>query len=224
MKTIIFMPTVLALLYTVQILTVPATVFIIRHGEKTAKKQPVSFKEWILKSSEPLNPRGWQRAYALAPHFTLQPELQKYGTISALFAPKPDSDYESVRPIQTLTPLSDKINITINTDYGLEDACKLVSYIMQNSKFDGKTVLIAYEHHSIPGLAKLFNEYHLNKNCDSTKAVQSHEKKSKQVKVPTTWNNDVFDRIWILGFDTTTSELNSFKNISQQLLMGDAKK
>jgi|GEM_PF-731688 len=220
---------VIALFYTMHCCSTPAIVFIIRHGEKTTEKQNVNFEQWHLVKSQPLDPRGWRRAYGLAPLFAMQPELLSYGKISALFAPKPNKDYNSVRPIQTITPLSRLIDLPIHHEYGLEDACALVDHIMTDNAYHKKTVLIAYEHHHIPGLAAIFESYAANKGIDcsvpapTTKATKKSAKTAtkKHVVVPTTWNNNVFDRIWTLGFDTTSDQLISFENKPQKLLFGD---
>jgi len=223
---------IVALLHVAQCLTTPATVFIVRHGEKTTEKQNVNFEQWHLVKSQPLDPRGWQRAYALAPHFAMQPDLLKYGKIVALFTPKPNKDYNSVRPIETITPLSKLINLPIYHDYGLEDACAFVEHIMTDTAYHNKTVLIAYEHHHIPGLGAVFQSYASSKGVDcsvpapTTKANKKSTKTAtkKPLVVPTTWNNNVFDRVWVLGFDVTSDELISFENKPQKLLFGDSVK
>ena len=107
-------------LCTLQLFAIPKHVMIIRHGELTPQPEAnVDFTGWHLKkiqieNSQPLSSRGWQRAYALIPFFTMQPSMLKYGNIVGLYAPYPNQNYNSVRPIQTLTPLSQKMKKKIN--------------------------------------------------------------------------------------------------------------
>ena len=181
----------------------PKTVLIIRHAEKTAKKEPVHFEKWNFKSSKPLSVRGWQRAYALAPYFSMQSEIiNAYGSIDALFAPMPDAVYESVRPIQTITPLSQKLSMKINCKYGLDQMSEMVDFIMHKKKFNKKVVLIAYEHHHIPALLKAF------KVNDGLSA----------------WPNDVFDWVVALDFDIKSGECLKCSIVPQQLLYEDSAK
>lgn len=229
MKIVKLMIFYISLLYVGQSLSTPATVFIIRHAEKTVAKQDVNFQQWHLIKSQPLDPRGWQRAYGLAPLFAMQPDLIRYGNIVALFAPKPNKDYNSVRPIETITPLSKLLKLPIYHDYSLEEACDLVDHIMTDPAYHNKTVLIAYEHHHIPGLGAAFQSYAdgQHANCNMPAPLTKANKKStklatkKSLVLPTTWNNSVFDRIWVLGFDKTSNELISFENKPQRLLFGD---
>lgn len=199
-------------IYTAECLAAPKYIFVIRHGEKTEKNQVVDFEQWHLPKSKPLDARGWQRAFALAPHFTKQPQFTKYGKIVALFAPKPNKDYESVRPIQTITPLSHVLNMPIQHHYGLEDVCLFVKHIMTEPAYNGKTILIAYEHHHIPGLGAALQGY---AGCQHSK---------NHISIPTGWNNNVFDRVWTFTLDPKTGEVVNFENLPQHLLFGDSKK
>lgn len=189
----------------------PKTIFITRHAEKTKNKQNLTFESWHLKSTKPLSERGWQRAYGLAPHFTMDKELTKHGSIKALFAPQPNDCYNSVRPIQTLTPLADKLHLTINTEFSLcsDDMEKMAKTIMTDPQYHDQVIWIAYEHRHIPFLTQLFQKYSCNPNMITT---------------PHAWNNKVFDRIWLLEFDPKSNTLQNFKNLPQRLLIHDSEK
>lgn len=183
---------------------VPKTVLIIRHGEKTAKDEKVDFEKWHFAKSKPLSVRGWERAYALAPFFYMDSDIiKKYGEIKGLFAPKPDNYYKSVRPIQTITPLSGFLKMDINSDFALDkdQIPALVKYIKADKALHDQVVLIAYEHHHIPALLQAFK-------------VKNYLKK---------WPNNVFDWIVILELDTTSGECIKFSIEPQQLLYGDSK-
>lgn len=190
---------------SIDIVAVPKTVFIIRHGEKTKSKEEVNFEKWSFKKSKPLSVRGWQRAYALVPLFSMESDfIKKYGPVKALFAPKPDNYYKSVRPIQTITPLSDALNIGIDCNFALDkdQIPELARSIKEDQLLDNEVVLIAYEHHHIPALLKAFN-------------VKNYLKQ---------WPNNVFDWVVVLNFDTKTGECINYSIQPQQLLFGDSQK
>lgn len=190
--------------FSIGLEAVPKTVFIIRHGEKTAKDEQVDFERWHFSKSKPLSVRGWQRAFALAPCFTMESDIiKKYGAIKGLFAPKPDNYYKSVRPIQTITPLSGLLNIGINHDFALDkdQIPALVKHIKGDRSLHDQVVLIAYEHHHIPALLDAFK-------------VKNHLK---------AWPNDVFDWIVVLEFNTKSGECINYTILPQQLLYGDSK-
>lgn len=224
------------MIYSVHILAIPKHVMIIRHGELTPQSEAVvDFTGWHLKpmkltNSQPLNVRGWQRAYALAPFFTMQPEILKFGKIVALYAPYPNADYNSVRPIQTVTPLSEKMKKKINIKYNIDQGALLVDEIMNNKKYDNKTVLVAYEHMHIPRLAQLFDMFAsygsaLKDQSSGITVVQlSNQKKSL---VPAQWGQfqdgtSIFDQVWVLTFDTKTGKIIHFDNVAQKLLYQDS--
>jgi len=189
--------------FSVGLNAVPKTVFIVRHGEKTEKKEPVRFEQWYFKDSKPLSVRGWQRAYALVPYFSMDSAIiEKYGHIKALFAPKPDNFYKSVRPIQTITPLSKALHMDINSYFALDHngIPGLVKHIKEAESLHNEVVLIAYEHDHIPDLLKAF----------------------KVKNYLTKWPNNVFDWVVILEFDTRTGECVAYSIQPQQLLFGDS--
>ncbi len=199
---------IIILFYYAHLNSCPHAIFITRHAEKTDEKIDLTFDRWHLKATKPLSTRGWQRAYGLVPLFTMDERLTPYGHISALFAPKPDNCYNSVRPIQTLTPLAKKLDLKINSKFELcpDGMQAMVDEIMHSHKYDNTTIWIAYEHKHIPTLANLFKKASSQQN----------------IKIPDTWPNQSFDRIWILEFDTKTNALMSFKNMPQRLLIHDS--
>lgn len=188
-------------LVSIELCSVPARVFIIRHGEKTKQKQQVDFKQWHLKKSKPLSVRGEERAYALAPYLSQQLELMS-GSLKGIFAPKPDAAYNSVRPIQTITPFSKKVHMAINTKFGLDQMADMVDHIMTKPKYHDGVVVIAYEHKHIPALLSQF-------------------------QVPNAlakWPGKVFDWLVSLEFDTKTGRVVNYSINPQQLLYGDSAK
>ena len=223
-------------LCTLQLFAIPKHVMIIRHGELTPQPEAnVDFTGWHLKkiqieNSQPLSSRGWQRAYALSPFFTMQPNILKYGKIVALFAPNPNSDYNSVRPIQTLNPLSQTLKIKINISYNIDQGAGLVYEIMSNKKYQGKTVLVGYEHMHIPRLAQLFDWYaklgfSIQQETSGITVVQDVDYGASPV--PTQWGSQqdgtsIFDQVWVLTFDEKSGKIVAFENIAQKLLYQDS--
>ena len=119
-------------------LAAPAQVIIIRHGEKPA-------------TGNNLCPQGICRADALA---TVFPE--QFGTPAAIYAMAPNSEDGSMRPIETVTPLANALGVTINRDFTRLQFSEVVNAIKTNPAYDGKMVLISWEHKVIPRLAQTF--------------------------------------------------------------------
>jgi hypothetical protein len=169
-------------------LAAPLKVMIIRHGEK-----PDSGNE--------LNARGQERALALVNFFTTNPPVLSDGKpVAAIYAMKPSREDGSLRPIQTVTPLAEKLGLTINADIKKDHVDDLIDAVLKNSTADGKTVLICWEHKIIPTIVQRFG----------------------WDKAPDKWAGEVFDRVWVLGF--TKDKVTSFDDLPQQLLAGDSDK
>ena len=108
---------------------VPAHIAIVRHGEKQPVKTVLTDRQGnVLMTSQGkqmmgdhLSTRGWERAYALAPFFTLSPFTKNYGKPVAVFAPKPSDSYQSMRPVDTATPTADRLKIPLQKNYSLSE-------------------------------------------------------------------------------------------------------
>jgi hypothetical protein len=100
------------------------TILIIRHAEKPVKNGDSGVNDSGAADPESLTPRGWQRSGAWAELFV--PALDQQSMLPrpvALFASNPDhrddeaeADGEkgkSRRPLQTITPLADKLKIKV---------------------------------------------------------------------------------------------------------------
>ena len=191
-------------LWFLDVSAVPARVMIIRHAEKDDDERKVKFGKWNIAEALPISAQGWIRAYAFVPFFTMDTTIiADWGgnMIKGLFAVKPGPDYESVREIQTLTPLSEKMNLPINADYALGDMDQMVNYILKASEYNGGLVIISYEHLHIPKLVSAFDK-------NNSKVTQ--------------WPHDVFDWIVYLIFDPQTSQVTQCEIKLQKLLYGDA--
>ena len=111
----------------------PSRVLIIRHAEKP----PEAAK------SVHLSDEGQLRAEALPELFTAsKTRKEPFTTPDFIFAAK-DSK-ESHRSSETVTPLSKKLKLPINTNFRNEDYEAMVREIFSNRKYAGKTILICW--------------------------------------------------------------------------------
>ena len=158
----------------------PRVVLIIRHGEKPEGKDPH------------LSKRGYERAEALArviPEHFPKPDF--------LFATQASAG--SVRPIETITPLSKTLHEEIDESFKNDAVSELAHKILIDPKYEGQVVLIAWHHGKIPALAH---------------ALGASE-------APGEWESNVFDRVWEIRFHKDKVE---FRNLPQRALSGDAEK
>jgi hypothetical protein len=113
-----------------------------------------------------------------------------------LFASAKSQATKSLRPEQTITPLSNALPLPIDTEHtkggeaGLVDAAKKV----------GGTVLIAWQHEAIPKIAELI--------------------RGGVKDIPLEWPDDRFDLVWV--FDLDDGGKWSFAQVPQLLLRGDS--
>lgn len=165
---------------------VPAQVLLIRHGEKP--------QEGIH-----LNTRGRERALALVPEFLDTPELNENGPPVAIYAQKQVTDNNSVRPIETVTPLANALGIEINTTYERDNYLAMVDEILTKPEYEGKTVLISWGHIVLGHIAF---------------ALGAKD-------APREWPH-AYDRVWIITYEKDNSVV--FSNIPQRLLYGDSQR
>jgi len=163
--------------------TYPAHVLIIRHAEKPADGQGLS-------------PEGKARAAALPKLFMksdTRPE--PFPTPDFIFAA--ENSKESHRPVDTVTPLADKLRLPVHSDIKNEHFEKLVQELFQKPKYAGKTVLICWHHGKMPDLAKAL----------------------KGVDIPKRINEDTFNLIWQIDYSKDGKAKTSTG--SQKLMPGD---
>src|SRR6185437_6917939 len=124
----------------------PAQVLLIRHGEKPPQ-------------GNDLSARGWQRAQAL-PELFQRPEFEQYGLPVALYAMAPkgglSNPQSSMRAVETLKYLSADLHLPINTQYERDDFAPMVHEIMGLPQYDGKLVVVCWEHKVMTDIAKAF--------------------------------------------------------------------
>jgi hypothetical protein len=174
----------------------PATkIMLIRHAEK-----PDDTDDGVDQKGKPdkhdLIVRGWQRAGALA-HFFAKPALTtSIQTPATIFATEPTTGSDSKRPEKTVTPLSQLINIAIDSTIqeGFEQD------LVNKAEASNGVVLIAWHHGKIPAIANLI----LAKPIVTKK-----------------WPEDRFDMVWVFDRSDPTAPW-SFSQVPQLLLQGDS--
>jgi hypothetical protein len=135
---------ILALLtVTNTLFALPARILVIRHAEEPSEGNSLSQK-------------GRERAGALPYYFLETLALIKYGTPVAIFAMNPSAADPSQRSVQTITPLAQMLKLPIQTQYTLKQERELAEHILTNLQYDGKTVVVCWEHVLLPDLV-----YHL---------------------------------------------------------------
>ncbi|MBC7457881.1 MAG: histidine phosphatase family protein [Bdellovibrionaceae bacterium] len=164
----------------------PAQIILIRHGEKPD-------------IGDELSSQGWERAKAL-PNLFKRAEFKQYGDPVALYAMNKKGKQGSIRAIQTLKYVSDYFKLAVNTNYTRDEVSNLVDDIKKNHKYDGKMIIICWEHKVLIDIAVELG-----------------------VQQPLSWPEDQFDRAWILDFNSS-GQFETFRNLPQQILPSDSKK
>lgn len=163
------------------------TVLIVRHAEK-----PDVGRE--------LNARGEQRAAAYADYFTPLKLDGQTLTPQRLIATADSA--ESIRPRQTLIPLSLRLQLPIEQPCANSKVDKLVSLLREKNQ--AKTLLIAWHHGHINKLIAAFGG-------DGPVLIGMPK-----------WPVDVYDWLIVLRFDDNGKLIDSrSQKIQEQLLPGD---
>ncbi len=113
----------------------PKLIFLIRHGEKTGKKNDIH-----------LNARGEDRAEALLKLF---PAV--FPAPDFIFATKATAN--SNRPVETVMPLAKALGLTVQAKFANDEAPLLARELLTNTSYAGKTLLICWHKGKIPALA-----------------------------------------------------------------------
>src|ERR1700730_16560772 len=96
-------------------------IMVLRHAEKPSKDfEPFGVTLEGKRDSESLTVRGWQRAGALANLFAPTNGHFQHASLAkpqSIYASKPLKRKGSKRPIETITPLAEKLAIRINNNF-----------------------------------------------------------------------------------------------------------
>ena len=169
----------------------PAQVILMRHAEKPAV-------------GPELSAQGFKRAEALVKFFRNNPAVTAYGTPVAIYAAAPKHEDSSVRSIQTVTPLARALGLDVDTSFTRGQTNKIVRAIMEDPTYDGRLVLVCWQHTNLVDIAHNLAAYN----------------NSPLVSIPLVWPDETFDRVWIL--DLKNGKVTAFKDLPQRLLPGDS--
>ncbi|MEM6721924.1 MAG: hypothetical protein AAF611_21530 [Bacteroidota bacterium] len=160
----------------------PKEILIIRHAEKPADT-----------SNENLSTKGYERAAALAYYLP-----DAFGTIDHIFAAGAGPNSPSERPIETVTPLANRLGEKVHQKFLKDDYQAMVTHILGDDEYTNSVITIAWQHTDIEAIATAFG----------TKDV------------PTTpWPEDCFDLVWKLTYNG--DQTYTLAQIPQLLLYGD---
>ena len=176
-------------------------IMLVRHAEKPDKDfAPYGVTQIGERSKESLEVRGWQRAGALITLFA-PPNGQFNASLAKpqfLYASKFLRRKGSRRPIETITPLAEKLAIKINSNFPRGQFESMLEEVFSCRG----VVMICWQREYIPQIAL--------KILDARKIA------------PAIWPEDCFDMIWVFDLDRS-SGLYKFKQVPQKLLMGDSR-
>lgn len=173
------------LLITQSIAAMPAQIIMMRHGEKPPQ-------------GNELSQQGWERAKALPSLFENRSEFQQFGRPVALYAMTPAKPGGSIRAIQTLKFVSEKLKVTINSEFTRDQVAELVKDISNNKNFENKMIVICWEHTVLIDIAK---ELGVENSLD--------------------WPSIQYDRVWLLTY-SKDNKLIKFENLPEKLLPTDS--
>jgi hypothetical protein len=196
----------------------PATIYIIRHGEKPADLPPVGPGQPAPVPTAPfgvdyqgnqdehsLLPRGWQRSGALAALFDPALGVLQAGLLvpTALLSPSYGDPASTIthRTYQTIQGLGARLNLQIASDFAEGQEPQLAASVV--STYSG-VVLICWEHRHIPAIAA---------SLPTTPGTV----------IPRKWDGARFDVIWTFTLVPGSAPAQyTFGQVPQQLLSGDS--
>ena len=158
---------------------------VIRHGEKPAK-------------GHSLTARGWSRAQALPALFT-SPDAGVRDGLSVpkvIYAASPTGGGTGQRTRETVSSLSSRLNVPVNTAYGKGQEASLVRQATAQAATG--PVLICWQHGEIPAIASALNVV--------------------GPRPPSYWPGSRFDMVWKF---TETPLGWTFAEVPEMLLPGD---
>lgn len=162
----------------------PKAIILLRHAEKPLNGPDLSKK-------------GWLRAKALPEIFNEGHSLNGVGRPDFMFAAGPVKQGSSMRSIQTLKYLSEVTGVSVDKSFNRDQYTKMTSELFADPKFNGKTVLICWQHDRLTDILQ----------------VMGYDEAPQ-------YPSKVFDRIWLVTFDENNNV--NFKDLPQKLLPGDS--
>jgi hypothetical protein len=168
----------------------PDRVIIIRHAEKPEDKKD---------DTGSLSPVGVERAKKLVDYFE-KTLANKYGVPVAIYTFKSKQDGKKFRGVETVTPLATSLKVEVDSSFKEGEEKDLVKFISKAGHYEGKTVLICWEHHLMHEILKQFGMKHAPDVPDAA-----------------------FDRTWVVDLDKN-GDFADFHDLPQHLMPGDSAK
>lgn len=127
-------------------------------------------------------------------------------------------DETSKRPYQTISALSAKLGLTVNTSFVADDYATMVSNVITQSGI----VLIAWQHQDIlpktTGADSIVQELFFQTGTIASAMAPIPQ----NFNVPAgPWPGDRYDMVFVLDLSSTTGQIASFTQVPQMLLAGD---
>jgi hypothetical protein len=172
-------------------------IMVIRHGEKPGDPDnSPGIDPNGNADPQSLTAQGWRRAHALVGLFDpTAPATPRAGLAAPqqLFATEISDPDSSKRPLETLTPLAQALQLPIDASIKGSNVDKLC----HDAKKGGGVVLIAWKHEVIPAIAQ---------------GLTSDP-------VPAKWPKERFDMVWV--FDLQPNGSYRFSQVPELVLPGD---
>jgi hypothetical protein len=145
----------------------PAQIIVIRHADEPNDRD-----------NPHLSPAGVKRADELVPFIMTDSTMTRYGLPVAIFATRTTKHGNGQRTQETVAPLARKLNLPVQTPFQSDEIHVLAKRILSNPMYEGKTVLICWNHEEIPELVKALG-----------------------VKpAPAKWKGSVYDQVYVITY------------------------
>ena len=154
----------------------PAHIILIRHAEKPEN------------SDNPhLSKAGVKRAQALVSFITRDAQMTSLGRPVAIFATQTTKDDNGQRTQETVAPLAAALRMSVQTPYHGKDYAELAKLILSTFKYSGKTVVVCWNHETIPELAAALGV----------------------TPMPPKWRGSVFDTVYVISYKNGRATLTT---------------
>ena len=145
----------------------PAHIVLIRHAEKPDDSE-----------NPHLSKAGVERAQALVSFITRDPQMTSLGRPVAVFATQTTKDDNGQRSQETVAPLAAALHLSVQTPFHGKDYADLAKLILSSAAYAGKTVVVCWNHETIPELAAAFGV----------------------TPTPAKWRGSVFDSVYVISY------------------------
>ena len=156
----------------------PAQIILIRHAEKP---------------SDPKNPHlskaGARRAQQLVSFIRTDPAMTRFGLPVAVFATKTTKDGNGQRTQETVAPLARALKVPVQTPFRGRDYAAIAKLVLGDPKYNGKNVLICWNHEQIPQLAAALGV----------------------APEPPKWKNSMYDRVYVISYNGGKASLATLR-------------